>query len=636
MKTLFFLLIVSPLVGAALNAVAGRVLPRRAVEAVACLGVGVSFAASLAAIALTWGTSVTIPLADWISVGDFHASFDAYATPLSTVMAVMVTFVSTLIHVYSVGYMREDEDYVRYFCYLNLFVFSMLTIVMADNLVFLFLGWEGVGFCSYALIGFWYADVENAMAGRKAFLLTRIGDVAFCVALGLVFVYFGGFSLAHIETASASTLSTGTAALLGALFLWAAAGKSAQLPLSVWLPDAMAGPTPVSALIHAATMVTAGVYLLMRLFPVLVLSPGVMEGIAVVGVLTAFYGACSALVQKDFKRVLAYSTISQVGYMLLALGARDVIGSMFFLLTHAAYKALLFLAAGCVIQALHEERNIHRMGKVVRRALPDVYWTALAGFLALAAVVPTAGYVSKDRVLLAAFAGEGMLYHTAWALGTVTAFLTAVYAFRLFFLVFTGKPAEEVEEGRTAKPVPRIMVWVLVPLALLALGAGWLNFPKAFGGNEWLSGVLESVPGAVPLLGAGHEAEWRIAAGDAVISFAGAVFAFLLFGPVGALRRHRFGHFLSAIRAFAVSGFGLDVLYDRLFVRPYRALSRFFWTGLDETGVDGGLVAMARSFVLLGTGLRRWSTGRISTALVSILVGFTVILLVLAVRAWSR
>ena len=403
----------------------------------------------------------------------------------------MVTFVSSLIHIYSVGFMREDEDYVRFFCYMNLFVFAMLVVTLSDNLLFLYLGWEGVGFCSYALIGFWYADEVKATAGRKAFILTRIGDVAFGIAIAFFFIITNTLSLSSINGQAAS-LSAGMATTLGILLLFAAAGKSAQLPLAVWLPDAMAGPTPVSALIHAATMVTAGVYLLIRFFPVVSLSPAALLIIAIVGAGTALFAACAALAQKDIKRILAYSTISQVSYMFLGVGAGDITGGMFHLLSHAFFKALLFLAAGCVIHVLHEEHDIFRMGSL-RSRLPAVFWLFLAGSLALGAIPPFGGFFSKDRILLATFIHPEPIYKILWVVAAVTALLTPLYTFRLFFIVFLERPDALRDSSRKEpglRPLPQLMVWTLWPLAILSLIAGLLNIPLVLSGNEWLASFL--------------------------------------------------------------------------------------------------------------------------------------------------
>ncbi len=341
MKTILFLLLLFPFAGGLILAVIGRYLPRRLSEWIGCASILGSLLMAILAFGGAGGRRYLLTFFDWIQVGDFSASMSVYYDALAAIMALMVTFVSSLIHLYSVSFMRDDRDYVRYFCYMNLFVFSMLVITLADNLVFLYLGWEGVGFCSYILIGFWYSDVINATAGRKAFILTRIGDVAFGVAIALFFLTLDQLSIFSIN-AKATSLSTGTATLLGLLLFWGAVGKSAQLPLIVWLPDAMAGPTPVSALIHAATMVTAGAYLLMRLFPVIALSSVTMVTIATVAAVTGLFSALAALGQKDIKRILAYSTISQVSYMFLGVGTGDVTGGMYHLLSHAFFKAMLF------------------------------------------------------------------------------------------------------------------------------------------------------------------------------------------------------------------------------------------------------------------------------------------------------
>ena len=428
----------------------GRLLPRRVSEVIACAAVVGALIMASIALALAGKQVYDLTFFPWITVGDFSAAMNVHYDPLAAIMVLMVTFVSSLIHVYSVAFMRDDADYVRYFCYLNLFVFAMLVITVADNLIFVYLGWEGVGFCSYALIGFWYTKEANADAGRKAFIVTRIGDIAFGVALGLFFVLFHSFSLTYIDS-HAAALTTTQATILSLLLLWAAAGKSAQLPLTVWLPDAMAGPTPVSALIHAATMVTAGVYLLMRLFPVLQLAPIALGIIAAIGAVTTLYAALAALAQTDIKRILAYSTISQVGYMILAVGAADIVGGMFHLLSHAFFKSLLFLSAGCVIQALDEEHSIFKMGNL-HRLRPMLSYIFLAGALGLSAFPLLGGYFSKDRILLATFIYPDFSYKILWFIALAAAFLTPLYTFRAYFLIFTERPGGRTRQRSAASP----------------------------------------------------------------------------------------------------------------------------------------------------------------------------------------
>jgi len=625
MHTVLALLIIFPLASAGLQVLLGSRIPRKTAEFFACSGIILSFV--MAAFAFTSGSQPeTFILYRWISVDNFFAAVAVRYDSLAAIMALMVTFVSSLIMIYSVSFMDRDRDYRRFFCYISLFVFFMLVIVLADNLIFLFLGWEGVGFCSYALIGFWYEDEVNASAGRKAFLLTRIGDVGFVVALGLIFINFNTLAISEVNQ-TAHTLAAGTAMLIGLLLFWAATGKSAQLPLLVWLPDAMAGPTPVSALIHAATMVTAGVYLLVRMYPIISMVPEVLQFIGLVGSITALYAACAALVQRDIKRVLAYSTISQVGYMFLALGAQDIIGSIFHLLTHAFFKSLLFLAAGCVIHALNGEHDILRMGKQVRRELPLVFLLFLAGALALGGVPPTAGYFSKGRILLATLSQGTVFYRLIWGCATLTAFLTTLYTFRLVFLVFTGSS----QAGSTPRfrPVPAVMTLTLWPLAILALTAGLLNMPQIQEGGGWLATRLAELSGSLSHPLSTKSLEWLVQEGDSLLSFGGVVLAYFLYGPRDIIGWRAAEPFGAVITGFLQSGFYLDKVYAFVVVRPYRWLANFFWRAVDESVLDRTLVRTAGLFPVIGAGLRAWTTGYISTALKMLLVGFAIILVFL-------
>jgi len=618
MNTILLLLILLPLFGAFLLPVVGRHLPRRAVEIIACASVLGSLVMAIVAFFIGGQKTYVLTLLPWINVNDFSAAMSVYYNPVAAIMALMVTFVSSLIHLYSVSFMREDEDYVRYFCYMNLFVFAMLIITLSDNLIFLYLGWEGVGFCSYALIGFWYHDIGNAIAGRKAFYLTRIGDFAFGIAIGLFFITFKELSIFYIN-GHALSLGAKMATVFGLLLLWAAVGKSAQLPLVVWLPDAMAGPTPVSALIHAATMVTAGVYLLMRMFPVILQSPAALFVIALVGAVTSFYAACSALAQKDIKRILAYSTISQVSYMLLGVGAGDIIGSMFHLLTHAFFKALLFLGAGCVIQALHEEHDIFQMGNL-RDRLPVVYWLFLAGALSLGALPFTGGFFSKDRILLATLSHPELSYKLLWGLAALTALLTPLYTFRLFFIAFLRRPGRI---DREIRPIPKLMVWVLWPLAFLSLFGGFLSLPAIWSGGEWLSQYLVSVPGTISL-NIPPSFEWGMEIGSGFAAVAILIIAYFLYYPTP-----------FSFRAFweelLFTGFYLDWLYQKMVVLPYEGIAKFLWLKIDEGSLDQGIDQTGNFLPIFSAGLRQWTTGRLSTYLKMLLLGFTAILLALAV-----
>jgi NADH-quinone oxidoreductase subunit L len=622
-ETLVFLLILFPALGGALQAIGGGSLSRRTAEIMACLSIFGAMCMAATAFFMVDQKSYTLTFFNWIVVGEFSATFTVHFDPLAAIMALMVTFVSFMIHLYSISFMRRDPDYVRYFCYLNLFVFSMLVITLSDNIVFLYLGWEGVGFCSYALIGFWYSDEVKATAGRKAFVVTRIGDVAFGIAIALLFATLGSFSLSYVNSHAAG-ISHNLAMVLGLLLLWAAVGKSAQLPLTVWLPDAMAGPTPVSALIHAATMVTAGVYLLMRFFPVLLLSPTTLLIIAVVGAVTAFYSACAALGQKDIKRVLAYSTISQVSYMFLAVGAGDIVGGMFLLLSHAFYKALLFLSAGCVIQALDEEHDIFRMGNL-RRLLPMVYLLFLIGALSLSAFPPFGGYFSKDRILMATFLHPQTIFKVLWGLAAAGALLTPLYTMRLFFVAFSNRP----NGRREVTSIPKFMQLVLWPLAILALCDGFLNLPSG-PAKHWLARFLSVVPGAVVDLGAPSDLAWTMAVGDAILVMCVVVLAYFLYRPgrkfLGMPTPVGWGTRLGEL---LFSAFHLDRLYEWALARPYAFLSDVLWMRVDEGIVDASFDATGSIFSSFSRGLRLWTNGSLTYYLKMLLLGFTILLCIL-------
>ena len=633
MKPVLFLLLSFPLLGAATLALVGRKLSRRMVELIACTTVSAAFVLALTAFILSGQDAYSLTLARWFGAGSFQIDLDVYYDPLAAVMALMVTFVSSLVHLYSVGYMRHEEDVTRYFCFLNLFVFAMLVIVLAGNLVFLYLGWETVGLCSYGLIGFWYAKSDAADAGTKAFIVTRLGDVAFGIAIALCWSELGQLSVPGIH-AGAAGLGAGKAGWIGFFLLLAAIGKSAQMPLSVWLPDAMAGPTPVSALIHAATMVTAGVYLLMRFFPIIQGSAFLMGIIALVGIVTVCFGAAAALVQRDIKRILAYSTISQVGYMFLALGAGDVAGSLFHLISHAFFKSLLFLGAGWIIQSLHEEQDIFRMGGLRHRA-PELFWLFLAGTAALGAFPLTAGFFSKDRILLAVFQQSNLFYMLLWSVSLLTAAITPLYAFRLFFVVFYGEShAETHSEPVSLAPLPQLMIRVLWPLAGLSVIAGFLNLPANWFGTEWLVYYLSSVPGAKTALHASHRVETAMQLGSALITILMAGVAWICYGERTRSSENNCDSILKPFEPLLMNGFYLDRLYHDWIVAPYRAAAGFLWKRVDTEWVDGCLNGMALSVPSLAERLRGWTTGRVSQYVTMMLAGFALILCTLTLAWW--
>jgi NADH-quinone oxidoreductase subunit L len=618
MTTAIALMLAFPLLGAMVQAALGRRLSRAASGSLAALAMAGCLAAALAAV---WGLGVrpvTFSLGQWIAFDGFSAAFSILYNRLAGLMAVTVAFVALLIHLYSAVYMREDKSYARYFCYLNLFVFFMLVIALADDLVFLFLGWEGVGFCSFALIGFWHEELPNVDAGRKAFLMTRIGDLGYVAALGLLLTSTGSASLSGIA-AGIDTMPVATASLLGFLFLFAACGKSAQLPLSAWLPDAMAGPTPVSALIHAATMVTAGVYLLMRLEPMLAIAPDVGAAAALIGSLTALYGAACALAQRDVKRILAYSTISQVGYMFLAAGCGDSGGAFFHLQAHAFFKSLLFMTAGIMIQAFHEEHDIFRMGARLRKAMPGLFILFACGAAALAALPLTSGYFSKGRTLADALAHPGPVFLFAFVLGTVAAFLTALYVFRMLFVAYLSDPADPAK--LVAEPELARMERPLWPLAGLAIIYGFANPPEFLGLKPWLDAYLAGT--VTPIPPEVEHAELFVELLDALVALAGLWLAWTLYRPS---RRPS-----PAPAGALAAGLGLDALGLRFVARPYLRLSAWLWRGVDEDMLDGAAQGAASGVWRLSRAARL-GTARPSAMLTTLLGACAALLLWVALR----
>jgi NADH-quinone oxidoreductase subunit L len=617
MKIYLSLMLIFPLFGGLISALFGRRLPRRLVEGIACAAVWGSFVCALFA-AFAYRVPEKIVLARWFTAFDLPVPISLYLDPLSLSLAVMIGFVCGLIHVYAVFYMADESDYARFFALLNLFVFAMLTLILAESLPLLYLGWEGVGFCSYLLIGFWYTDKNNADAGRKAFITTRIGDTAFVIAIAWLFQLFGTLSIPELN-GMAFLVPAGVITGIGLLLLVGAMGKSAQVPLMVWLPDAMAGPTPVSAMIHAATMVTAGVYLLARMFPLIGGSAVVMDAIAITGGVTAFYGASCAVAQRDLKRVLAFSTISQIGYMMLGVGAGAITAATFHLLVHAFFKALLFLGAGCVIAAMHHEQDIFKMGGL-RRTLPVTFWAYLAGAACLAGLPLTGGFFSKDGILAALWMKGGALYLGLYLLGLVTALLTAFYSFRMVYLVFGGENGHPHIHGEL-----RIMQLVLVPLAILGLFGGVLNLPAYLGGG-FLNGFFATLPGGAVAEGS-HMEELALQGVAGALALMGLLAAHLRYG--GSARAHRMQESrlpASSLADFLLNGWYFDRLYHALLIRPYQVLSGILWQKVDEGIIDDTLDRLAGGLGSSGSWLGRWSTGRVSLYIFSFAAGGALIL----------
>jgi len=600
-----------PAAGFVVLALIGGQLPRRWSAVIGAGSVGLSAAVSLCAAACYLSHppdgGVRIErLWTWIHVGNFDIGFSLALDALSLVMIFVVSFVGFLIHLYSTEYMADDEAFSRFFAYMNLFVALMLMLVLADNLFLLYLGWEGVGLCSYLLIGFWYSDPANGAAARKAFIVTRIGDTAMAIALLLLYKHAGTLDIQEAMAWAADNwaVGSGMAVVVALLLLGGAVGKSAQLPLQVWLPDAMAGPTPVSALIHAATMVTAGVYLIARTHVVFMLAPPAMTVVAVIGAATLLLAGCSALVQTDIKRVLAYSTISQIGYMFLGLGVGAWSAAVFHLMTHAFFKALLFLGAGAVIISLHHEQDISKMGGL-RKRLPVVFWTFLIGSASLAALpLVTAGFYSKDLILWCSWSTQ---YGSPWlwAAGAAGAFLTALYSFRLVFIVFFGDEKGQVEH----RPGTRILV-PLVVLAVLSLIGGFVETPESLGHVTLFSDLTETTLATTESTITGHPTEHLLQAVVAGITLLGVFLAFFLYikrpAIPAAISTSPLG---SRVCRFWLSGWGFDTLYDRLFVRPFAGLAQL----LRGDPFDGISSTLGRAAVAGNSALSRTQDGRIRT-----------------------
>lgn len=570
MNLLLALIPILPFLGFLMLVLSGGKLSRKMIALIGTGSVGISALLTLI-IGITFlkdlvsGQILVVKLWEWLNIGGLMVDFAFRLDALSFIFLFVITFVSFLIHVYSVEFMAEDDGYSRFFAYMNLFVSSMLILVLADNLLLLYLGWEGVGLCSYLLIGFWYKNPENGYAARKAFIVTRIGDTAMIVGLFLLFINLGTLNIDELMSKAALNWQSGSPLAFWAalLLLGGAVGKSAQLPLQTWLPDAMAGPSPVSALIHAATMVTAGVYLIARTHVIFMLAPSIMAAVAIIGVVTLLLAGFSALAQHDLKRVLAYSTISQIGYMFLALGVGAWSAAIFHFMVHAFFKALLFLSGGAVIQLLNEEHDIYKMGGL-RKKMPVIFWTFLIGSASLAALpLITAGFYSKDAILWFAWSSE-MGSSWLWFGGALGALITSIYTFRLVFLTFYGETkTEPIKQSGKLINIP------LIILAVLSLVAGFIELPDSIGNIHWVSNLMNSLlPKVLPAPEVGSEILFQLMA--AVLSISGIYIAYLLYYKKSALAE-TFSK--SLLNKFFHHGWEFDRIYDILFVRPVVWLS---------------------------------------------------------------
>ncbi len=598
MTDLIWLLIALPAVGAAVLVFLGRRLGEPGAGWLATVTVAASFAfAVVSGVGFVGGTvhPATVELFSWIPALGVDATL--LWDPLAVTMTLVVTGVGALIHLYAIGYMHGDPRFGRFFAYLNLFIASMLTLVLAGNFAVMFVGWELVGLSSYLLISFWFERPSAAAAGKKAFIVNRIGDWGFLVALMVIFAAFGTLDFGTVFGSAPEVLSVGTATVITLLLLVGATGKSAQLPLYVWLPDAMEGPTPVSALIHAATMVTAGVYMIARTGALFELAPVSQAIVATVGVLTALFAATIAISQRDIKRVLAYSTISQIGYMIFGVGMAAYTAGMFHLVTHAFFKALLFLGAGSVIHALGGEQDMRKMGGL-RTVMPVTFWTMVIAWLAISGVFPLAGFWSKDEILGAAFA-KGGLYTGLWAIGLFTAFLTAFYMTRWLAMTFLGEPrwSDDVHPHES----PWVMTGPLVILAFASTFAGALNTPWRLALERFLEPSFELVTQSLPPESIG-----------VVAALAGLSLVLVVLGIVVAWRRYTTAELPAEAGRFwyvTLHGYWVDDLYGRVFVLPGKALSAWFAAVLDGTVIDGIVNGLGRTVRGFGAAMSTLQSG---------------------------
>ncbi len=611
-----------PLAGALVNLFFGRRLGKAA-GALASALMAASFVMSAALVVKLLAIPsedrlVVRHLFDWIQAGSFNVGVGLRLDALSAVMILVVTGIGTLIHVYANGYMAGDPRLGRFFAYLNLFVFFMLMLVLAQDLLLLYLGWEGVGLCSYLLIGFWFDKTENANAAKKAFVTTRIGDTAMMIGIVLIVTYLGSLDFDRILINP--QLTKGAATAIALLLFAGAVGKSAQVPLHVWLPDAMAGPTPVSALIHAATMVTAGVYLLVRMHVFFEISGIALTVVLAIGLITALYAATCALGQDDIKRVLAYSTVSQLGYMFVAIGLRAYAAAMFMLVAHAFYKALMFLGAGSVMHGMHEETDMKKMGGLIGR-MPVTGWTFVVGALALAGIPPLAGFFAKDQILeIANSTGRNLVYF----LGSLGAFLSALYMGRLVFLTFFGKPrSEEAEHAHESASM------MTIPLVVLAVGsalAGWLSLSP----EGRMSTLLEPVVGDVPAGAAGMAAGTLVAVA-VTLSVSALLTAWVVYasGKIDwiALRVR-----LAPVQRMFARGWYFDDIYSALLATPGKAVAAFTAYVVDLRVIDGAVNAIGTMVQRLAGSTRRVQTGLVRSYALAFLVGAVGIFIYVGVR----
>uniref|UniRef100_A0A7C3Z068 NADH-quinone oxidoreductase subunit L n=1 Tax=Desulfobacca acetoxidans TaxID=60893 RepID=A0A7C3Z068_9BACT len=623
-----WLIPVFPLVGFIINGLLGKRLSKELVGTIGATMVGLSFALTLAVFyeyvnLPVDARPVEVPVYTWIASGAFKASVAFLVDPLSLIMMLVVSGISFLIHIYSVGYMHDDPGFPRFFAYLNFFVFFMLTLVGANNFLMMFVGWEGVGLCSYLLIGYWYEKQSASDAGKKAFVVNRIGDFGFLLGIFLIFWTFNTINFREVFALAAKyPVGSGIITAITLFLFVGATGKSAQIPLYTWLPDAMEGPTPVSALIHAATMVTAGVYMVARCSALYTLAPLSMMVVAIIGALTAIFAASMGMAQFDIKRVLAYSTVSQLGYMFLACGVGAFTAGIFHLMTHAFFKALLFLGAGSISHAVAGELDMRKMGDL-KKHIPITYWTFMIATLALCGIFPFAGFFSKDEILFHALVDGHLVY---WGIATAAAFITAFYMFRAVFMVFYGESRVDPHVAHHIHESPRIMT---IPLMLLAVGsafAGLVGIPIIQGGHKFKEFLAPSI-----IYSAGHhEAHYPISFEvglmlfSMLVAFAGIYTAYRMY-----LRRPELPEIIAQKYRLAYDliyhKYYVDEIYDMAVVEPIKDTSTFLWTGVDNRVVDGAVNGTAGLVAWLSAHFRKLETGFLQNYALAVVLGVALI-----------
>ena len=638
MTELIYLTVILPLAGFLINGILGRKIKNEKIIGWIGSGViGLSFLVSLFSFFETLGLPVDnrqtiVTLFNWLVIGGLNVSFSYQVDQLSLVMAMIVTGVGFIIHVYSIGYMHGDKGFWRFFAYLNLFIFAMMNLVLGDNFLVLFLGWEGVGLCSYLLIGFWYdrkfEKSTTSDAAKKAFIVNRIGDFGFLLGMFLIYLTFGSLNFNEVFSRAETFNIDESVFNLIALFLFiGATGKSAQIPLFVWLPDAMAGPTPVSALIHAATMVTAGVYMVARCSILFASAPAIMTVVAVIGILTALFAATIGLVQNDIKKVLAYSTISQLGYMFLACGVGAFSAGIFHVMTHAFFKALLFLGAGSVIHAMHEEQDIQNYGGL-KKYLPHTALTFLIAAFAISGIPPLSGFFSKDEILWYSFANGSIIF---WIIGVMTALLTAFYMFRLYFLTFEGKT--RFSHDKHPHESPKIMTVPLMVLAVLSIIGGFIGIPEVFSGehgnqfHNWLAPIFKSAERKLALYGSHSHFQEILLMVISVIGAAGSIyFARHIYTRKPSIAVDVSKRFNKAYNLLW-NKYLVDEAYDKAIVNPIlKSSDSFLWKIADNKIIDGLINSTASMIDLAAQKIRKIQTGVAQFYAVVMMVGIALAL----------